>query len=141
MVDSYALALEDAIHIVVLRSVGELVVPVAGSTPIALDTGAEPGDELLTELLASMVRIRVDEGIPPGVLAVLRQIPVPAAFRASVWLDASRPLVLRDGVGRVGGMTVRYSDHGGLRIDWPEREFETDPGAGFGSEFDDDENG
>ncbi|MER7003894.1 hypothetical protein ABT297_12730 [Dactylosporangium sp. NPDC000555] len=142
MADEYdRLPFEDAIDIVVLRAAGGHTVPVAGSTPIDLDNGAEPVGELLTDLLAATVRVRVDEGTPPDVLAALRRIPVPAAFRTSPWLDASRAIVVRDGAGRAGQLTVRYSVDSGLRFDQPEADSEADPDADFGSNSDDDENG
>ncbi len=140
MADGYDfLAFQDGINVVVLRAAGGRTVPVDGRTPIDLDNAAEPVGELLTELLAATVGIGGDEGIPPGVLEALRGLPVPAAFRASPWLSASRAIVVRDGVGAAGGLSVRYSDGGGLQIDLPE----TDRDADFDSDsyFDGDEDG
>lgn len=142
MADEYdPLPFEDEIDIVVLRAAGGHAVPVAGSTPIDLDNGAEPVNEMLTELLASTVRVRADDGTPPGVMAALRKIPVPPLFRTSPWLDASRPIIVCDGVGRADELTLNYSHDSGLRIDHPEVDFETDPDAHVDSGFDHDGNG
>lgn len=139
--DHLPLPSEDTVYVVVLRAEGGRTVPVGGSTPIDLDNGAEPTGGLLTELLAATVRIRADEGLPPGVLAALREIPVPVAFRASPWLDASRAVTVRDDVGRLGGLTVYYSDGTGLRIELSEAESRTEPDTDYDLGFPDDENG
>ncbi len=139
--DHGLLPFEDAVDIVVLRAEGGETVPVGGSTPVDLDNDAEPTDGLLTELLAATVRIRADEGLPPDILAALRETPVPTAFRASPWLDASRGVTVRNGVGWLGGLTVRYSDGTGLRIDLPEPESETDHGTDYDLGLPNDENG
>jgi len=142
MADDYvSLPCEDAVDIVVLRAEGGHTIPVGGNTLIDLDNDTEPTDGLLTELLAATVRIRADEGLPPGVLAALREAPVPAAFCASPWLDASRVVTVRNGVGHLGRLTVRYSDQTGLRIDLPEADSETDHDADYDLDFPDDENG
>ncbi|MEV4757555.1 hypothetical protein AB0J86_20920 [Micromonospora sp. NPDC049559] len=126
MADEDSLPFEDAVDVVVLRATGGQTVPVAGGTPIDLTDDDEPVEDLLAELLAATVRVRADEGVPPEALAALRELPVPAAFRASPWLDASRALVVRDGVGHAGGLTVYYDDDSGLRIDFPEADSEAD---------------
>lgn len=121
--------LDSAVDVVVLRAEGDQGVPVAGRTPIRLADGSEPVGDLLTELLDSTVRVTTAEGIPPGVLMALRDIPVPPAFRSSPWLADSRPVIMRDGTGHLGELSVRYTDETGLHIVLPDAE-EVSPDAG-----------
>ncbi|MFC0529059.1 hypothetical protein [Phytohabitans kaempferiae] len=111
------------IDVVVLRAVGNQVVPVVGETLFDLDATQEPTQALLSELLGSTVRVTTAEGVPHNILAVLEDIPVPPAFLASPWLAASHPVLVRsDGTGRIGDLPVRYSDDRGLQILYPDPE-------------------
>lgn len=109
--------LDDWVDVVVLRaSDNSRLVPAAGTLPVDLAAGKAPEPELLYELLDSTVRVTASEGTLSMVLDTLRAIAVPAAFDASPWLAGSRPVVVRDGTGVVGDLSVSYSDGTGLRI-------------------------
>lgn len=114
------------VEVVVLRVEGDRIVPIAGANPVDLAAGTAPADELLSELLDSSVRVTAGEGISSVVLDTLRAIPVPPAFAASPWTANSRPLVVRDGVGQVGELVVRYTADAGLRITDPDMDHDRD---------------
>ncbi|MEV6813096.1 hypothetical protein [Micromonospora sp. NPDC051296] len=119
-------AFSDWVDVVVLCDENGRTVPVTGTVSVDLADEEIPQHELLSELLDSTVRLTTAEGVLSVVLDTLRAIPVPAAFAASPWLTDSRPIVVRDGVGCVGGLSVRYSDTVGLRITGPDADLDYD---------------
>jgi len=133
------LPFEEKIDVVVLEAGSGCTVSVAGHIPVNLVADVEPVGDLLTELLAATVQVRADEGTPPEVLNALRDLPVPAAFRTSPWLDASRAIVLHDGAVRIDELTARYSGSSGLRIGLLDFDSDTAPDAGPGPDLDDDD--
>ncbi|MFY1681640.1 hypothetical protein ACN265_08945 [Micromonospora sp. WMMD730] len=119
-------SLDDWIDVVVLRDENGRTVPVTGQIPVDLADTKPPHPESLSELLDSTVRVAAGEGNLSVVLDTLRVIPVPAVFAASPWLVDSRPVVVRNGIGALGSLSVRYSDSAGLRISGPETDLEHD---------------
>ncbi|MBL6280238.1 hypothetical protein JMF97_29160 [Micromonospora fiedleri] len=115
-----AIALPSSVDVIVLRTENDRTIPVAGSRAVDLSVDQPPTADLLSELMDAIVRVRADDGHLPVVLEELRTIAVPPAFAASPWLAHCRPVVIRNDVGRAGALSVRYSDHGGLRISDPE---------------------
>ncbi|MGW5578902.1 hypothetical protein [Micromonospora chokoriensis] len=115
-----AFFLGDWVDVVVLRTADGHTTTVSGNILVDLCDEGPPGPDLLSELMDSTVRLTAGEGCSLFVRDSLRAIPVPALFAASPWLAASRPVIVRDGSGLVGGLLVRYSDATGLRIADPE---------------------
>ena len=119
--------LGEGINVVVMRTAGDHAVPVAGKRPFDLTRDEEPAGDLLSEILGSTIRVTTAEGTPGAVLATLRRIHVPPAFRVSPWLVDSRPVMVGDdGTGQVGDFPVRYADDLGFQILYPDSALESD---------------
>jgi hypothetical protein len=113
--------LGEGINVVVLRTAGDHAVPVVGKTPFDLARDKEPAGDLLSEILGSTIRVTAAEGTPGAVLAMLKSIHVPPAFRVSPWLADTRPVMVGDdGTGQVGDFPIRYTDDHGLQILYPD---------------------